>query len=75
VLIGRSIQLWTNLVQTLVALVVAGAAWQGNEIPAAIVAALTGAILALLGLLANQSATGTLLGRAPVAAPAGKRSK
>jgi hypothetical protein len=65
VLFGRSIQLWTNLVQAIAAAVVAGAAWMGNSIPAAVVATVVALVLATLGLLANQSVTGTMLGRKP----------
>lgn len=62
---GRSIQLWTNLVQAIAAAVVAGAAWMGNSIPAAVVATVVALVLAILGLLANQSVTGSMLGRKP----------
>jgi hypothetical protein len=62
---GRSIQLWTNLVQAFAAAAVAVWASTGNEVNAAVVATLVALALAALGLLANQSATGTLLGRKP----------
>ena len=61
---GRSIQLWTNLVQALAAAAVAVWAAAGNQVDAAAVAAVVAAILTILGLLANQAVTGSYVGRA-----------
>ena len=62
---GRPITLWTNLVNALAAAVVAGAAWMGNSIPAAVIATVVALVLAILGMLANQAVTGSLVGRKP----------
>lgn len=62
---GRSIQLWTQLVNALAAAGVAVWAAAGNQVNAAAVAAVVAVVMAALGILANQSATGTMLGRKP----------
>jgi len=65
VLFGRPIALWDHLVLVVAAAIVAGAAWMGDSIPAAVVSAVVAVVLAALGMLANQAVTGTMLGRRP----------
>jgi hypothetical protein len=60
---GRSLQLWSNLVQAIAAAVVAVAAFMGDSVPAGVIATVVAVVLAALGLLANQALTGSLLGR------------
>lgn len=63
-LFGRSLALWTGLVQAIAAAGVAvWAAVQTQPVQAA-GAAVVAVVLAVLGLLANKQATGSLLGRA-----------